>query len=238
MPTIIDRYQPIFNWRWDVNTLAWVVWDGATTGGGGGGGTVAQGAAGASAWPVSGTFFQATQPVSLAIAPTTPVTGTFFQATQPVSLASAPTTPVTGTFFQATQPVSLAVAPTTPVTGTFFQTTQPVSLAVAPITPVTGTFFQATQPVSLASVVAPGTTSVGQVGTVISGIVSSNQQPFSTDTVQAVSLTVDGALRVDASVARTRRLQEQQSFQDTQIGLASLLVAERASTNNYGWEFR
>lgn len=45
--------------------------------------------------PVSGTFFQATQPVSLATAPTTPVTGTFFQATQPVSLASAPTTPVT-----------------------------------------------------------------------------------------------------------------------------------------------
>ena len=90
MPIIIDRYQPIFNWRWDVNTLAWVVWDGATTGGGGGGGTVAQGAAGASAWPVSGTFFQATQPVSLATAPTTPVTGTFFQATQPVSLATLP----------------------------------------------------------------------------------------------------------------------------------------------------
>ena len=60
---------------------------------------------------------------------TQPVSGTFFQATQPVSLASAPTTPVTGTFFQATQPVSLAVAPTTPVTGTFFQATQPVSIA-------------------------------------------------------------------------------------------------------------
>ena len=87
--------------------------------------------------------------VSMATAPTTPVTGTFFQATQPVSLAVAPTTPVTGTFFQATQPVSIAVAPTTPVTGTFFQATQPVSMATAPTTPVTGTFFQATQPVSM-----------------------------------------------------------------------------------------
>lgn len=44
-----------------------------------------------------------------------PVTGTFFQATQPVSLATAPTTPVTGTFFQATQPVSGTVAISNPV---------------------------------------------------------------------------------------------------------------------------
>ena len=58
---------------------------------------------------VTGTFFQATQPVS----------GTFFQTTQPVSIAAMPTTPVTGTFFQATQPVS----------GAFFQVTQPVSIA-------------------------------------------------------------------------------------------------------------
>lgn len=57
--------------------------------------------------PVSGTFFQATQPVSIASMPSTPVTGTFWQATQPVS----------GTFWQATQPVS----------GTFWQATQPVS---------------------------------------------------------------------------------------------------------------
>jgi hypothetical protein len=34
------------------------------------------------------------------------VTGTFWQATQPVSIATMPSTPVTGTFWQATQPVS------------------------------------------------------------------------------------------------------------------------------------
>jgi hypothetical protein len=56
---------------------------------------------------VTGTFWQTTQPVSIATMPSTPVTGTFWQATQPVS----------GTFWQATQPVS----------GTFWQATQPVS---------------------------------------------------------------------------------------------------------------
>src|SRR5579872_511940 len=53
---------------------------------------------------VSGTFWQATQPVSIASMPSTPVTGTFWQATQPVSIASMPSTPVTGTFWQAVQP--------------------------------------------------------------------------------------------------------------------------------------
>ena len=72
---------------------------------------------------VTGTFWQATQPVSGTITAnagsgTFAVSGTFWQATQPVS----------GTFWQATQPVS----------GTFWQATQPVS----------GTFWQATQPVS------------------------------------------------------------------------------------------
>lgn len=38
------------------------------------------------------------------------VDGTFWQATQPVSLASVPTHGVTGTFWQATQPVSIAAA--------------------------------------------------------------------------------------------------------------------------------
>lgn len=38
------------------------------------------------------------------------VTGTFYQATQPVSIASMPSTPVTGTFWQATQPVSGSLA--------------------------------------------------------------------------------------------------------------------------------
>ena len=78
------------------------------------------------------------------------VTGTFWQATQPVSIATMPTTPVTGTFWQATQPVSIATMPTTPVTIATMPTT-PVTIASMPTTPVTGTFWQATQPVSIAS---------------------------------------------------------------------------------------
>src|SRR5665213_292770 len=51
------------------------------------------------------------------------VTGTFWQATQPVSIATMPTTPVTGTFWQAVQPVSGTVAVSNfpaiqPVSGT------------------------------------------------------------------------------------------------------------------------
>jgi len=81
--------------------------------------------------PVTGTFWQSTQPISatqlpsslgaqavgssLSVTPATasswPVTGTFWQATQPVSLASMPTTPVTGTFWQATQPISATQLP-------------------------------------------------------------------------------------------------------------------------------
>jgi hypothetical protein len=107
---------------------------------------------------VTGTFWQATQPVS----------GTFWQATQPVSAASLPlpsgaaadatltggsmTTRVTdGTntasvkaastaAVAADKAVVVAVSPnnSVAVTGTFWQATQPVS----------GTFWQATQPVS------------------------------------------------------------------------------------------
>lgn len=135
--------------------------------------------------PVSGAVsvsnFPATQPVSLAVAPTTPVTGTFYQATQPVSAAALPLP--AGAATVAKQPaLGTAGTPsadvisvqgasgmtavkvdgsgvTQPVSGTVavsnFPATQPVSLAVAPTTPVTGTFFQATQPVSAAALPLP-----------------------------------------------------------------------------------
>lgn len=103
--------------------------------------------------PVSGTFFQVTQPVSGTVAvsnfpATQPVTGTFFQATQPVS----------GTLAVSNFPSSQAV--TGPLTDVQLRTTPvPISGTVAtggltdvqlrttPV-PVSGTFFQATQPIS------------------------------------------------------------------------------------------
>lgn len=131
---------------------------------------------------VTGTFWQATQPVSIASMPSTPVTGTFWQATQPVS----------GTFWQATQPVSGPLtdaqlrAVAVPVSGTFWQATQPVSgtvtanagsgtLAVSgPLTdaqlravavPVSGTFWQATQPISGTVTANAGTGTLAVSGT-------------------------------------------------------------------------
>lgn len=114
-----------------------------------------------SAQPVTGVFFQATQPVSIASMPSTPVTGTFWQATQPVSIATMPSTPVTGTFWQATQPVSIAALPAlvagTAVIGHVIVDSAPpiraltsadqITIANASLA-VTGAFFQATQPIS------------------------------------------------------------------------------------------
>lgn len=77
----------------------------------------------ATAVPVSGTFFQGTQPVS--IATNTPdVTDRAARLLGHVTVDSAPTTPVTGPLTD-TQLRASAV----PVSGTFFQATQPVSLA-------------------------------------------------------------------------------------------------------------
>ncbi len=99
--------------------------------------------------PVTGTFWQAVQPVSApsalpvsVVSPLPAGTNSIGSVTQgtpgptaspwPVAVENFPTTqPVSGTFWQSTQPVS----------GTFWQATQPVS----------GTFWQTTQPVSIAS---------------------------------------------------------------------------------------
>jgi hypothetical protein len=126
--------------------------------------------------PVSGTFWQATQPVSGPLtdvqlrAASVPVSGTFWQATQPISGSvsitgsAAVTGPLTDTELRATA---------VPVSGTFWQATQPISGSVSisgtptvtgPLTdtqlratsvPVSGTFWQATQPVSAASLPLP-----------------------------------------------------------------------------------
>lgn len=65
-----------------------------------------------SLYPSTGTITVGFDPVDVVqIQGTVPVSGTFWQATQPVSIASMPTTAVTGTFWQATQPVSAASLP-------------------------------------------------------------------------------------------------------------------------------
>ncbi len=160
--------------------------------------------------PVTGTFFQATQPVSLASMPSTPVTGAFYQATQPVSgtltcnagsgtlavsLASAPTTAVTGTFFQATQPVSGRV--TAEIYSVNDGGVQAVSLASVPTHGVTGTFWQATQPISGAVTVA-STTITGNVAVTHAAGSISGSNPCANPT--ATILGLQGATSGTASV--------------------------------------
>lgn len=115
--------------------------------------------------PVSGTFWQATQPVSLASVPSHPVTGPLTDTE-----LRATAVPVSGTFWQGTQPVSAASLPLPTGAATAAKqaalgtagTPSADVISVQGITsmtplkvdgsgvtqPVSGTFWQATQPVS------------------------------------------------------------------------------------------
>jgi hypothetical protein len=101
------------------------------------------------------------------------VSGTFWQATQPISgtVGISGTVPVSGTFWQVTQPVSIAA--TVNVSGPLTD----AQLRAAAV-PVSGTFWQATQPVSIASTVAvSGPLTDGQLrasAVPISGTVTAN----------------------------------------------------------------
>lgn len=118
--------------------------------------------------PVSGTFWQTTQPVSIASMPITPVTGTFWQATQPVSGTVAATQSGTWNITNVSGTVSLPTGASTSALQTTGNTSlssidtktpalgQALMAASSPVTiasnqsaiPVSGTFWQATQPVS------------------------------------------------------------------------------------------
>lgn len=136
---------------WDTGTLAWVKGTQASGGGGGGSVTVSNFPA---TQAVSGTFWQATQPVSAVSLPLPsnaaqetggglatlvarlPVQGqALMAASVPVAFASNQSAlAVTGAFYQATQPVSGAFYQATqPVSGTFWQTTQPISVVSLPL---------------------------------------------------------------------------------------------------------
>jgi len=124
--------------------------------------------------PVSGTFWQTTQPVSLATAPTTPVTGTFWQATQPVSIASLPSGAVTNAGTFAVQAAATLAAETTKVIGTVNQggtwTVQPGNTANTTAWKVDGSAV--TQPVSVASIPSHAVTNAGTFAVQTNGFTS------------------------------------------------------------------
>jgi len=107
-------------------------------------GTNSIGAVTNSAFGISGTLpaFAAPPTMNIGTAPSLAVTGTFFQGTQPVSIAAMPTTAVTGTFWQAIQPVSLpSLPPGTNLIGTV--------LGPLPAIPITGQQILTTAAVAL-----------------------------------------------------------------------------------------
>ena len=196
---------------------------------GGGGGSVVSVSNFPAVQPVSGTFWQATQPVSGNISVTGAVSVSNFPASQVVTLASTTITgsvAVTGTFFQATQPISGTVTvnqgtspwvvslTSTTITGTVSVTqgTSPwvVSLASTTITgsvAVTGTFFQATQPISGAiSFTAPQHVIIDSatLGTVaVSGSVSVSNFPATqavTGTFFQATQPISGTVSISGTV--------------------------------------
>lgn len=128
---------------------------------------------------VTGTFWQATQPVSAASLPlpsgaaiaanqqVDAITDAEIRAT-PLPVSGAVTTGgLTDTELRAAAvPVSLASVPSHAVTnaGTF-----DVQVTSVPTTPVTGTFFQATQPISAASLPLPALASTAARQTYVAG---------------------------------------------------------------------
>ena len=135
---------------------------------------------------------------------TQPVSGTFFQATQPISAASAllvdgsaVTQPVSGAFYPATQPISSATtltvdgsAVTQPVSGAFYPATQPISSAVALL--VDGSAV--TQPVS-------GSVSIsGTVATTGGALSVANNSMFSSEVIGMGSSAQSAGLDVSASL--------------------------------------
>lgn len=171
---------------------------------------------------------------------TVPVTGTFFQATQPVSIA-APVA-VTGTFFQATQPVSGTVtanagsgtflvdgsAHTQPVSGTFFQATQPVSAAALPLptnaAQETGGHLASidTKLTSPLSVAQSGVWATGRTWTLSSGSDSVNVGNF--PATQAV--TQSGTWTVQQGTPPW-------SQNLTQVGGSSISLGQALATNSF-----
>lgn len=163
----------------------------------------------ASAVPVSGTFFQATQPVSIAVA--VPVTdnagsltvdGTFWQATQPVSAAALPLPAGAATSALQTQPgVDIGDVTINNAGGAAAVNIQDGGNSVT----VDGVFFQATQPISAAALPLPAGAATSalqtQPGVDIGDVTINNAAGASAVNVQdgGNSLTVDGTVSIGSA---------------------------------------
>lgn len=157
---------------------------------------------------------------------TYPVTGTFWQATQPVSLASVPSHNVTNAGTFATQVTSLpALATGTNAIGSItntsfgisgtlpgFASTPTVNIGTTGTIPVSGTFWQATQPVSGTVTTTPpsnASTNISQIngvtplmGNGVTGTgsprvtIASDNTPFTVNSAQSGSWNINNITSV------------------------------------------
>lgn len=184
------------------------------------------------AMPVTGAFWQATQPVSIASA--VPVTGTFWQTTQPVSgavTANAGTNLNTSALALETGGNLATVATRTPALGQALAAASvPVVLTAAQLTTltplttvaVTGTFWQATQPVSNAGTFPTQATQAGTWNittlTTLTGI--TNALPAGTNLLGKVSAAQDTSQLYSGTTALTPKF----AFYNTSASGATTVV--------------
>jgi len=154
--------------------------------------------------------------VTASISGTVPVSGTFFQATQPVSLTTLPAL-VAGTAQIGS--VTASISGTVPVSGTFFQATQPASLASLPalaagtnqIGSVTAS-ISGTVPISISSVTIGNSVTIGslpalaagtaQIGSVTASI---SANPSGALTTRFGSVTTANTAQITTAVTNTSR---------------------------------
>ena len=147
--------------------------------------------------------------VTASISGTVPVSGTFFQGTQPVSLTTLPAL-VAGTAQIGS--VTASISGTVPVSGTFFQATQPASLASLPalaagtnqIGSVTAS-ISGTVPISISSVTVGNSVTIGSLPA-ISGTVTANTFALQGTAVTTSNFTSTTASTVLASFNATREV--------------------------------
>jgi hypothetical protein len=147
--------------------------------------------------------------VTASISGTVPVSGTFFQGTQPVSLTTLPAL-VAGTAQIGS--VTASISGTVPVSGTFFQATQPASLVSLPalaagtnqIGSVTAS-ISGTVPISISSVTVGNSVTIGSLPA-ISGTVTANTFALQGTAVTTSNFTSTTASTVLANFNATREV--------------------------------
>lgn len=168
----------------------------AVGGGGGGGGTQYVDGVAQPAHPTGNALVYGNGSNMIAVSSSTPlpVSGTFWQTTQPVSIASMPSTPVTGTFWQATQPVSGTVSNTPVAPTTIFNGKTTVT---TPGTRVTLAASQAVQTVTIKAL--SSNTGIIYVGNVT--VASTNGFQLAAGDTISFDLSNLNTINIDSSVA-------------------------------------